>query len=480
LEVIEEIQADLDNVWLAFDSALGRGAVELFTSAQASLDLYCIWVARNDEGIAVLTRAAAVLGELIAASPAPPADWLRLRADALCRQAHLTFTPEAGGPLLKQAGELLDQAESLGADARAERAHWHVRTSALKIDNDLSGAAEHARRSLALFRSLDDWFGVCIALDHLAYAEWWLGKFGAAADHLQEILALSGAHGDRAFAIWATGQLAIVHKVQARFDEAEAFDRQAIALSVALGRRWDEAGLTSNYADTLTAHGKFEDGLAMARRGLALYEALGRVDSWALANVAYPLLHLGRYADARAALLKALDSTSRALDLWIRGVVLLDLARVAVVERDYAAAEANLEHSQVLLAQSGRSDVVRPPIILAYLRRLQDGPAEATLAGALRLVLERKFARPPMALWPIAALQAADRGDLERAGELHALGQTIPYVANSRWFHDVAGRELDEIVARLPADVATAAIERGRKLDLWATAEALAAELAPT
>jgi hypothetical protein len=85
-----------------------------------------------------------------------------------------------------------------------------------------------------------------------------------------------------------------------------------------------------------------------------------------------------------------------------------------------------------------------------------------------------------MALWPIAALLAADRGDLERAGELHALGQTIPYVANSRWFHDVAGRELDEIVARLPADVATAAIERGRKLDLWATAEALAAELAPT
>jgi hypothetical protein len=198
---------------------------------------------------------------------------------------------------------------------------------------------------------------------------------------------------------------------------------------------------------------------------------------WALANVAYPLVHLGRYAEGRLASLKALDSTNRELDLWIRGVVLLNLAQVAVVERDYAEVEANLEHSQVLLAQSGRGDVVRPLIARAYLRRLQDGSAEAMLAGAIRLVLERTFARPPMELWPIAALLAADRGDLERAAELHALSQAFPYVANSRWFYDVAGRELDEIVARLPVDAAQAAMARGLALDLWATAEALAAEL---
>jgi hypothetical protein len=38
---------------------------------------------------------------------------------------------------------------------------------------------------------------------------------------------------------------------------------------------------------------------------------------------------------------------------------------------------------------------------------------------------------------------------------------------------------MEDIVARLPAEVAQAAMERGRKLDLWATAEALAAELTP-
>jgi predicted ATPase/DNA-binding CsgD family transcriptional regulator len=477
LEVVGEVQADLDNVWLAWEWALGQSAVERFTSAQGGLYRFSYWVGRNDDGIDAMARAAGVLGELIAASPAPPADWLRLQADALCRQAHLTMPSRAAGPLLERATGLLDRAEALGGDVRAERAFWLSLVSRRKIDHDLAGAAEAARHSLTLFRSLGGWLGICTGLIHLANAEWWLGDFEAAADHLQEVLELSNTHGDQAYASWATGHLAAVRKLQGRLEEAEQLERRSMSMGVALRLRWREADQTCNHANTLTWHGKFEEGLVMARRGLALYEALGRTSCWVLANLAYPLPHLGRYAEARPALLRALGSTGTNIDLWVHGTVLCYLAQVALVERRYSEAEESLRQSQALLAQSGRSEVLRPLIARAYLWRLQDGPAEAALAEAISLLLEWRSPLSVMEALPVAALLTADRGDLARSAELHALSQTFPYIANSRWFYDVASHELNELVARLPAEVAQAAIGHGRKLDLWETVAQLLVEL---
>jgi hypothetical protein len=78
---------------------------------------------------------------------------------------------------------------------------------------------------------------------------------------------------------------------------------------------------------------------------------------------------------------------------------------------------------------------------------------------------------------PAVALLLADRGEVERATELYALAWTVPHVAHSRWYEDVAGRELAALAAGLPPEVREAAQARGRARDLWATAEELAAEL---
>jgi len=50
-------------------------------------------------------------------------------------------------------------------------------------------------------------------------------------------------------------------------------------------------------------------------------------------------------------------------------------------------------------------------------------------------------------------------------------------VANSRWFEDVAGREIAAAAEALPPEVVAAAQERGRARDLWATVEELLDEL---
>jgi hypothetical protein len=78
---------------------------------------------------------------------------------------------------------------------------------------------------------------------------------------------------------------------------------------------------------------------------------------------------------------------------------------------------------------------------------------------------------------PAIALLLADQGEKERALELYALASRAPYVANSRWFEDIAGRYIAAVAASLPPEVVAAAQGRGRARDLDATAEELLAEL---
>jgi hypothetical protein len=78
---------------------------------------------------------------------------------------------------------------------------------------------------------------------------------------------------------------------------------------------------------------------------------------------------------------------------------------------------------------------------------------------------------------PMAALFLADQGEVERAVEIYALASRYPFVANSRWFEDVAGQHIAAAARALPPDIVASAQDRGRARDLWATVEELAAEL---
>jgi hypothetical protein len=74
------------------------------------------------------------------------------------------------------------------------------------------------------------------------------------------------------------------------------------------------------------------------------------------------------------------------------------------------------------------------------------------------------------------ALLYADEGKVEEAVRLHALVNRYPYVANSRWFADIAGDRLEAVAAELPATSAEQARQQGRNLDLWETAQSLISE----
>ena len=80
------------------------------------------------------------------------------------------------------------------------------------------------------------------------------------------------------------------------------------------------------------------------------------------------------------------------------------------------------------------------------------------------------FFRPWPSSWPSG-------GQVGRAVELYALAAREPFVANSRWSEEVAGREISGLAATLPAHVVAAAEARGRDRDVKATIAELVAEL---
>jgi len=57
------------------------------------------------------------------------------------------------------------------------------------------------------------------------------------------------------------------------------------------------------------------------------------------------------------------------------------------------------------------------------------------------------------------------------------LASRYPFVANSCWFEDVAGRHIAVVATTFPTDVVAAAQKRGQARDLWATAEELVDEI---
>ena len=60
---------------------------------------------------------------------------------------------------------------------------------------------------------------------------------------------------------------------------------------------------------------------------------------------------------------------------------------------------------------------------------------------------------------------------------MYALASCHPFVANSQWFADVAGKHIAAVAATLPPDTVAAAQERGRAQDLEAVVAELLIEL---
>jgi tetratricopeptide (TPR) repeat protein len=326
----------------------------------------------------------------------------------------------------------------------------------------------------------------------LGRTTWNLGDQDKRARYYEESLALYRALGDRRGIAQALASLSVAASNMGRVEEAERLGREAVAIAQELGDAGLHRGAVLGLSTALHDAGRFaeataarEEVLAISRDQGILMEERESFSGVAGARllVATSARHEGDYGKARAMIQAALpvlrESRHRMGTVYCR----LELGRQALAGGAYDEAEDQVQRALALLeGTSGRFLRQEGHAALAYasLGKGERAQAGTYLTLALRLVLEGRHLNAALQCLPAMALLLMGQGGpsgLERAVELYALAARVPYVANSRWFEDVAGREIRAAAEALPAEVATRAQERGRARDLWATMEELLAEL---
>lgn len=226
--------------------------------------------------------------------------------------------------------------------------------------------------------------------------------------------------------------------------------------------------------------GNFFAARETAKLSFELERDLGNVpDLWNHIALSLATIHLGRYNETMAMATEGLEIAVQRGHLTEKGFALMFLGNIAFVDGELAKAVDYLLKSVSLFAGLKHVYQALPRSNLSHVIRSQGDHqlARDHLESALRSGIEFRSMTPIMYCLPIAALLTADEGRPERAIELYGLAQQFGHITNSRWFEEVACRELEEVRATLPPEVASAAIAKARELDLWSTADQLLLDL---
>jgi tetratricopeptide (TPR) repeat protein len=473
---LEEIRADLGNARAAWDWAVDRGQVEWLDRAMEGLGLFYEWHGRYQEGEAAFRAAADRLAEM------GPGTARRAWIGATTWQSHFSLNLgrfQTARQLLQRSLDLLEGSEFADQDVRREKAFvlWQ-----LGWVEHSSGTKEQARQlamqSLPLYRALRDRWASAGVLSNLGFFAQAMGQFDEAARSHREALAICRALGDQRGIARSLTEIGIALAHRGQFQEAERLIQESVTIERELGDRIHYAHGLSRLAHVSAWKGEFVKSLSLSEEGWSVLDELGA--SVQATNVLSQLgsakAHLGQYDQAHVHLQQALALARVGGQRWAVGATLCFLGHVALAKEQYVDAQQRLRESADVFQKSGdRSDVGWPLALLAGAARgLGRLPtARERLCEALQVSAEIRDVPTQMYALPVAALLLADLGEAERAVEIYALASRYGFVANSRLWEDIAGREIAALAATLPPDVVAAAQARGRARDLEATVKEL-------
>ena len=487
LETLAAVTLESANVEQAWGWALAQREWQRLVQAIDSWGWFHDWQGRHADGESFCQAIVEQAERQTAGETATSPDCLRLWASTLAWMNLFTANNRTASSRTKQSLVLLERPELAGQDTRREKAFvlaLEGGKGGRLLDHDLQEVRQLIEQSLALYRELGDQWGIAEGLVVLGLLDWHSGNYDSGLTRAQAALAIHQERGDRRAQAGCMTTLGLIHKTLGHLEEAERLERKALSLSRRIGDRSTIVLRHAELAHTLLWQGKFAEAQQLAGESLAICRDLGdrAFEGWAQFCLSETLMHSGQYqpagrqADSGLLVAKALGDQSDEGALY--GV----LGQLALVESSYAKAQAAFAKSAELFRETQNSDVVLSLAGLSYTASHLNQPQQACqyLAEALASGLAAKTYMPVVFALPGVALLLAQTGEAARAVELWAMAKCHPLIANSKWFEDVAGRELDDLAATLPPAVAAAAWQRGQRLELWQTAEALLAELEAT
>ncbi|MBX3051147.1 MAG: tetratricopeptide repeat protein [Caldilineaceae bacterium] len=470
---LDRLRAEQENVRTAWVWALKHRQADDLKQAVEAYSLFYFLRGRPHEGVEFCQLTDAHFAQSAPASAA----YARL----LVWYGRFNETFGLGAESKRMYQRSLKILAELGADGRGvrrERAFALCELGGIVWYEDIAGARKLLVESIELNRAVGDRWQLAEALREFARLLLMEGDYHTCEELALEGLSIRKEIGDR---LQTPSPLAILCWAVLNQDRPE----QAMTYAQEQIRIGEE-----NTSPVIVSHGQFNIGNVHTHRGeydkakrvltnaLKIAEGHGlrhHANScrWQLCDI---YTHSGHYQPACELAQKTIAEADAISLRNHRGHALRFLGMALTALERHSEARQTIEESvEIFQTIHQPRFIVRVQAALAYACYRADHIPKAilSLTDGLEWALEHREIETLAAGLPLAALLMADEGQPERAIELHALTWRYPRIANSRWFYDVAGKELEALARSLPSEVAAAAQERGRALDLFATAQGL-------
>jgi tetratricopeptide (TPR) repeat protein len=336
--------------------------------------------------------------------------------------------------------------------------------------------------SLALSQASGDQWSMAAVLNVIGMVAHESGAYGKAEEAYEKSLAIQRAIGDQDGAAGTLLELGLTCWVQGCLEKSERLLKEGIALFQETHNHTRLAYGYQKLGEALMLGGKLEQAQSAAAKGLAIAQNLGSYYDIAANHqaVAHVETHLGNYEQTIAHAQTSLDMNREGGFLWGIAFAQFMLSLSKLGKATYDQAWQRLEESIAGFRTISHHENLGWALALSpYAARGlgQFAQARQHLAEALHIVADLGVFVPLMYGLPAAALLLADADQQERAVEVYALASRYPFVANSRWFEEVAGKHIAQVAAELPPQVVAAAQTRGQERDVDTAIEELLTEL---
>jgi tetratricopeptide (TPR) repeat protein len=384
--------------------------------------------------------------------------------------------------------------EALHADLSAEAAalayHWNMAGNDAKEAEYAFLAGKQASQSSAgndavkfFKRSLElsnDSHQQAFIMTHVAQSLFWLGEFNESRQYNLNAISVAREYQDQKLIGDATSSLGNTAIHQGEYTLATDYHQESLEIARALHDGEMMSHALSGLGDVAWRTGHYEEAMGYLRENLAVAQQLNRPS---LTGNAYNMLGIvyamqQQFEQAKEAFQQSLNIAQQTGDRSRVAQALSNLGEVTLIGKDYAAAKDYFEQALVLSHEAGN---------LYSIGNIQSNLGLIALAANKLEEARRYFLQSLRNAYHIdaiplmlAALGGLARLDAQCGEELQALelaGLVLYHPAGSPDLQNIVTEAMfDEIKPRLPSDVFTRAVERGKTFDVKATAARLLAD----
>jgi predicted ATPase len=487
---VYEITADLANIHSAIDWMLDKAEISYLEDAIDALGIYYSMLHRHSEA---LTRWESIAKKTRAFTTE---DGVRLRVLVL---TWLTYLLRGIGNKTRALQTINESLSILGLSdiindefvepepsvSKADQRLWafvYGAAGRCYYDIDIAKVRWLFEQSLSLYQGIgDDW---SVARLLICLAEVMSETSKSSVDKIEplirESLAISQSLGDYWRLISNYQRLGNVLISTGRLEEGERYYHLAETTGIKVGDAISDMDIFHKHR-VLIRFGKYNHALSDLKAEITRNE--DRIVGGSLIEgnllVSECYMNLGLYEMGYKLTMECLEYCLKtdfkrkgANCCWQLGLNSIALGR-------YSEAQRWLERSNSIFQEFGVSENCKIYIGLGFVAQSlrQKRKAMILFIQAIQMAVRQHNWEIMHHLLPGVALLLSDMNQHECAVEFYALACQHPYVVNSKWFEDVAGKHIAKVAESLPPEVVSAAQERGRKRDLWETAEELLTEL---